>query len=423
MPMSRKLCCVIAQVTSRMLGYPVQCALDWDEHSTVQQVRNERIAAATALWDRGMSWEAVNDYLCLGMQEFEGWDVGRLSFGLTEVGAELKENPLLSPQFGEPTEDEDTKADPIEEAKSALRKCAFAKVLDRPQVSVSGVPVTDGECCRCSEDIEPISKGFTPEQRGIEEKKRAQWLTLMAQRRKSIKTFSSKFTKLIFDARSEVLANIESKGDNKAVVTRAAAADFIFNLSNWKAKFIFEMRNIAHKTLDIAGKQLMEEVGNFDPWKMPPPAAIKYLNQRDNLLSLVTDDVYERMNGSLQEGLNAGESKKELADRVRAVSNDISKGRADVIAQTETSAAYGYARQAAMSEAGINYKGWLSSRNSKVRPSHAQADQDYFEHPIPINEPFIVGGFAMMHPGDQGAPPAVSVNCFCVQVAARDPGE
>ncbi|MBR3645984.1 MAG: hypothetical protein IKN54_06160 [Lachnospiraceae bacterium] len=56
---------------------------------------------------------------------------------------------------------------------------------------------------------------------------------------------------------------------------------------------------------------------------------------------------------------------------------------------------------------------WVSMRDEFVRPAHAAADGQT----VPINEPFIVGGYPLYYPGDVSAnPPAeLVICCRCVE--------
>lgn len=60
-------------------------------------------------------------------------------------------------------------------------------------------------------------------------------------------------------------------------------------------------------------------------------------------------------------------------------------------------------------------KGWLDLRDDRVRETHLIAGRTYQAEPIPVNDPFIVGGARMMFPGDtsQGAPIREIANCRC----------
>ena len=56
-------------------------------------------------------------------------------------------------------------------------------------------------------------------------------------------------------------------------------------------------------------------------------------------------------------------------------------------------------------------KTWDASLNGKTRPSHAAVDGET----VPADQPFIVGGYQMMQPGDSsmGAPAEEVINCRC----------
>ena len=114
----------------------------------------------------------------------------------------------------------------------------------------------------------------------------------------------------------------------------------------------------------------------------------------------------------LEAGLDAGESTAKLAARVKATFNTMSKARATVIAKTETSAAYGTARQEAMQQAGVAFKGWLTSGNSNVRAAHRAANGQT----VPIDQDFIVDGESLSHPGDPKGSPGNVISCHCISI-------
>ncbi len=100
-------------------------------------------------------------------------------------------------------------------------------------------------------------------------------------------------------------------------------------------------------------------------------------------------------------------------------------GEAKRVAMTEVNTAYNGARHQSMADAGIEYKAWLSSHGPNVREAHAQAEEDYIDDPIPIDEPFIVMEEQLMFPGDDslGASPENIINCQCIQLAAQKQSE
>ena len=58
-------------------------------------------------------------------------------------------------------------------------------------------------------------------------------------------------------------------------------------------------------------------------------------------------------------------------------------------------------------------KSWMATGDIRTRPSHLRAHVTYKNKPIPINEPFIVGGHKLMYPGDPRGPPEETINCRC----------
>ena len=116
---------------------------------------------------------------------------------------------------------------------------------------------------------------------------------------------------------------------------------------------------------------------------------------------------------------HSGDSRSDLADRVRDAFNELSRGRATVIAQTETGSAYGQGRQDVMVASGVEWKQWLSAEDDKVRPDHAEADGQA----VPVDEPFDVGGEELMHPGDPDGSAEQVINCRCVAIAVQAPDD
>ena len=72
----------------------------------------------------------------------------------------------------------------------------------------------------------------------------------------------------------------------------------------------------------------------------------------------------------------------------------------------------------AYADQGVQLKSWQSMGDERVRPSHEEADATYGMDPIPVNQPFMVGGFPMDSPGDSSAPASETDGCRCVVVPA-----
>jgi hypothetical protein len=199
----------------------------------------------------------------------------------------------------------------------------------------------------------------------------------------------------------------------------------IFDTTMFGHDLIKSLGPVLQATLQTAGDELMAEIGSEDPWKMPPPKAKEFIAGRENKIKNMGDTAFKQLQTSLSEGLDKGESTEDLAGRIRSVFNNLSKGEARRIAMTETSAAYGFARHQAMSDAGIEAKAWLSSHGPNRREAHIEAEDKYGSDgdpgPVAMDEPFIVNGEELMYPGDPAGSPENVINCHCIQIAAQKP--
>lgn len=397
MPTACKIADAISQVATRMHGSPVEAYFEFDDHPVMQQVRRERIDAWTKLVDRGMPGEMAGETLDLDLPDYPAGKVGLIPFSLAPFG----ETP-------EPTKDEtlaepEIETDPVKEALRALRAQKNTK---------HQTPNIKGDCDCCALDFSTLAI------RASDSADVKRWKSIVAKRRETIRAYESKFNNVLMTARREVISKLdraETKSINKAV-----ASDFLFDLSNFSKLFQAQMRSAGLNALQSAGEQLFAEVGKDDPWKTPQKEAVDYLRNRENRLSGVPNDVYERIKGALEDGLTKGDPLRDIAKAVRTEFNDISDARAKVIASTETAAAYGVGRDVAMREAGIQWKRWLTSGNDNVRAAHSAMNGAT----VGIEELFTVinpkSGEVdnVKHPADPNGAPWNVINCHCVEVAA-----
>lgn len=387
MPLGKKVVAPFGPLASRQTGTKLEACLDWDEHHVMQDVRRGRIDSAIKLWNVGMSMEQANAYLDLGMQPFPGWDVGYLPFSVTPVtGGDLPEGDGARPALPAPSE---TAAGPVGDSFAKLRAAieARAKCALHPDAKQSPADI-------------------------------ALWRKHEASRRAGEKVTHSAISRNLMAARSEVLANIARLPDDwgKAVTKDAVAKGLNFNVDKFAKAFDESMGKAIRFNLEKAATEFLKELPGDDEnaWELPDHRVTAYLAERDNMLSGVPDEIHETIQREIDAGLQAGESKGELSARIRGAFNTINKGRADVIAQTETGGAYSFARNEGMKETGVQMKEWLASPDGSVRETHAAASGQV----VGVEEAFEVGGFKLMFPGDSslGAPADETVNCRCVVI-------
>jgi hypothetical protein len=400
MPESEAIAAGIEQVTARLTGLTLNARFAWDEHSTLQAVRRERVDTALKLWGTGLPMQKANDYLRLGLPEYEGWDVGYLPFSVSPAASLAAYDPTTDPALAESVA---PAADPaaVEEMVSALRERRARAVM----------PV----CCRS--DASPSAPGSLTAHI-CSPANIAAWKAHMAQRRAGVRRMTSAIDRSLLAARAETLQKIARYlGDGSAErsapgVQRAVAADLLFDKKTFSDNLFVRMRKAAAQSLLDAGKQLFTEIKSDDPFAIPPEQVLNFWHQRQNELSDVPDEIFDDIKLTVEQGLRDGDTMDELSSRVRGAFNGISKERSDRIAQTETGIAYGVGRQQAMQEAGIGWKQWLTSGNANVRAAHADAQGQT----VRIEDPFIVDGEELMHPGDPNGSAGNIINCHCVSI-------
>lgn len=392
-PVSEKLADAVENLFERQTGQTVYAAFDWSKHPVMVAARNERIDNGTKLWDRGMPWEDISEYLDLRLPDFDGWDVGYLPFSVapsaTVAAQEPAPDPMADPALAE---------DPSSESSSA-----------------ESDPSTDP----VQEMLRVLKRG--PGQRAP--KLETLWKKHMATRRAAVKLLAGKVRKVLFQHRAQVLKKLPP--ETKAIEQRGLI-DIVFDPIQFGRDLMDELSGPIRQILSQAGQELLGEIGLDDPWTMPPQKAKDFLAGRETPVQNCGWTVRNQLNTSLQAGLDEGETMSELSRRVKDVFNDLEKHEAERIARTETNTAYNDARHVAMDDSGIGHKAWLSSHGPNVRPSHAEAERTYtVDNPIPLTEPFTVNGEQLMYPGDSslGAGPGNTINCQCIQLAARLEGE
>lgn len=150
-----------------------------------------------------------------------------------------------------------------------------------------------------------------------------------------------------------------------------------------------------------------------------------YLADVKSLLVRIPDEVANLVFAEISEGINAGEDRDQIAKRVDKVltytGSERWPNRARVIAQTETTRAYGAGTMAAgVEQARVTgralTKTWVSRHDDRVRDPHKVVDGKT----VPVWQPFYVGGFPMQFPGDPSAPANEVVNCRCSLVIGNE---
>jgi HK97 family phage portal protein len=136
----------------------------------------------------------------------------------------------------------------------------------------------------------------------------------------------------------------------------------------------------------------------------------------DYTLQQISDAVVDGVDQAVAGGFSASETIQQIADRIDEVFKFAVEGRAERIARTEVISAANAGSFEGMEKTGVEKKSWLSSRDGKVRDSHAALEE---MGTVGIREPFVspVTGAQLMFPGDPAADVSEIVNCRCTVLA------
>lgn len=388
-PMGAKIADGIEQVSARLMGFPLFAEFDWDEHSTMQAVRAERVESAAKLVDRGMPWKDASEYLRLKLPRFAGDAVGRVPFNLQEIGGEDETNRGDAAVAEVDTEEDE---DPVEELMKIFRTPLEAPVK-----------------CACGGG-ETVGKAAPA------------WKAAQAKRKPWEKAMTGKIRRLLMDARSETLRKLAAavaEAEGKSVTRAFDVLAILFDLGSWLPRWVKALSDTERAAMEAAGLELWtEELGKDDPLVMPAAEVNTAIALRENRLRNSGTNVWERVRRDIQKAVDEGTPNAQLADKVRASFQGIDETRAMAIAQTETLVAYETARDMVFREAGVQWTQWLhSGLSDHSRLSHQAAHEQI----RPAGEPFDIGGIPMMFPGDPDAPADEVINCRCVRIAVAGP--
>ncbi len=403
-PTGAKFCGALEKLIYKLTGERVEAGLNWDEHPCMQEVRKERLDSIAKLASQGMPMEEINEYLALGMVQYPGWEVGYLPINVTPVLNEAGEvNPAPLPgDFSEENNEPGNPPEPDGDEQPAEVKAMLAALR-----------------CRAHGHTHHKAAG----------KNKQVWESHMRLRGAAIKQYQGKVSKLFNEYRARALKKLTAAHTSKTQDSKVphlevkSLVEVIFDKAHFSRELLQALDPVARSVMQRAGDELYEEIGQDDPWKMPPAKVTAFIRQRDNKISGVSDTAFGQLKTALESGVEKGETTDELSDRVRGVFNNLSNYEARRIAMTETSAAYGFSRHEAMTAAGVEYKSWLSSHGPTVREAHAAAEEQYGDNPIPVDEPFVVDGEELMYPGDESGSPGNVINCHCIQIAVQKPKE
>jgi len=231
---------------------------------------------------------------------------------------------------------------------------------------------------------------------------------------KSQKRFKSHLVRVLNFAKHETLRKLHRyyyshrtlKGQDHPGATRIA-----FDPAELRQDLQSMLYSEMPDMMDSAATSTVENLG-AEPFAMPSQDVMDFISRRASLLEGLPDELYQRISSSLSQGMLAGESMSQLSDRITQEFSDIESGQADVIASTESAAAFNYATDKAARSAGATHKQWIHGFSRVPRFDHLAINGII----VPMDEPYPVGSPPLMYPHAPNGSPEDVVNCSCVSI-------
>ena len=188
----------------------------------------------------------------------------------------------------------------------------------------------------------------------------------------------------------------------------------MFDLAKWIRDFIVRALPFYRENVDRSANANISAYRlniNFDPGK---EGVRNWLRDRTEFWAQrVNEETARLLNDERGQGIEAGESIKQLQERVEKVFRFSNVVRSEMIARTETQAAVNHGAYESYVQSGVvESKMWLATLDDRTRLHHLEAHRQI----VPLEAKFEVGGELLQHPGDGSPRNAIQCRCTLVPI-------
>lgn len=171
----------------------------------------------------------------------------------------------------------------------------------------------------------------------------------------------------------------------------------------------------------VGWEQAAAQLGVDLPFNPSDPILADQLARTRNLLVNIPNEIYNDMLSALAVAVANGEGLQGQVARINDILDVNGRenwpARAENISVTEVNRALNFGQLAAAlrvqtSRGRVLSKTWITERDSRVRVEHRAA----LGQKVPVSQPFIVGGEALMAPGDPSGSPSTVIHCRCSMI-------
>ncbi|HCS49764.1 MAG TPA: hypothetical protein DIW61_16580 [Candidatus Aminicenantes bacterium] len=151
-----------------------------------------------------------------------------------------------------------------------------------------------------------------------------------------------------------------------------------------------------------------------DKFRITPEMRAELDNLILNSGTKINRTTLEKIAAQVQLGIEENWTVEELAKNLREKLLELSPSHARLIAHTEAAKVENWGQLEGYKQTEfVELKGWLCSFVPNSRQAHMDADRKYSDDPIALNDPFIVDGEELQHPGDPAGSAGNVCECKC----------
>ncbi|MFN7135271.1 MAG: phage minor head protein, partial [Myxococcales bacterium] len=177
-----------------------------------------------------------------------------------------------------------------------------------------------------------------------------------------------------------------------------------------------EVDGLWQDKVDEWARAVLDDLGAAAQFELLNPIIADHLVEfaGERISGLVNETTREALRAQLVEGVEAGESVRELAERVREVFDEADEARAELISRTEVVRSSNFANYEAQKISGlVTKRKWVSTPDGRTRDTHRRLNGKE----ATLDEPFKVEGHEAKFPGGFGVA-ALDCNCRCTTVVS-----
>lgn len=144
-----------------------------------------------------------------------------------------------------------------------------------------------------------------------------------------------------------------------------------------------------------------------------PVANERVVGNLVNEIRGISNHTYRRIRTQVKDGVNAGETIDQIADRIKSLYKDSTSVRSKIIARTETANVIHRTANERYKEEGVQKKKWISTNDSDTRSTHRSNDSSGV---VPYDHIYSNG---QKFPNDGRGGAAENVNCRCSFIGVK----